>query len=76
MASYNLFDNDIGSVVQFGNSGMSASHSTGNTQVFFNTTMGLDVVGRIQLCNTVISLNKKPVYFDKINFIVNSFDRC
>jgi len=28
VASYNLFDNDLGSVVYFGNSGMSASHST------------------------------------------------
>jgi len=54
---------------------MLASHSTGNARVFFNTTMDLDTVGRIQLCNTVISLNKKPVYFDKMHFIANNWDR-
>jgi len=52
VASYNLFDNDLGIVVKFGNSGMSASHSTDNARVFFNTSMGLDTVGRIQLYNT------------------------
>jgi len=53
---------------------MTDSDSTGNTRVFFNTIMGLDTVGRIQLCNTVIYLNKNRVYFDNMHFIVNIWD--
>jgi len=55
---------------------MSDINNTGYARVFLKTTMGLDTVGRIQLCNTVKSLNKHLVYFDNMFFIVNKWDRC